>query len=123
MPHAEDSKSFYVMGSEMVYLVTLDPPSCECKGFAFRGHCSHLEAVLNDRRQKDPCPVCRGRAVHVGNGSVVYVDVKTGQPERRELPLSCCGGAGTKEAWIAGGRVGTIATSGLSEAARRDLFR
>jgi hypothetical protein len=112
---------------EWWYYVELDLESgvgqCECKGHRFNGHCSHLDAVREFVRKEEPCPVCRGTGELAPNGAVVYLDVKTGERSMQPLPRACCGGVGTRSAWIAGGRIGTIRTSGLTESEREAIFR
>jgi hypothetical protein len=50
LPVADDPERFYVLGShEWWYAVDLGNesrmPRCECKGFGFRGTCSHMQAA------------------------------------------------------------------------------
>jgi hypothetical protein len=77
-------------------------PRCEC---AYHRHrllgtnipCRHLRAAL-------ACPVCGGMARWRPNGSVHYVDPRTGAPAMGDIPLVCCMGSGTRQGWEREGR-------------------
>lgn len=118
-----DGSGWYCKGTDTVYVVTLSPVACECPWNTHKqAECFHIRCVREHVKKTDPCPVCHGNAHHTGNGSVTYTR-GNGKVDGSALPRSCCGGTGTRQAWIEGGRVGIVRTSGLSEEERRELFR
>lgn len=111
LPHPDKPDFFWVRGSECVYEVDAGSykhrrlPSCECTGWAFHRHCYHLKAVADYLREWPLCPICHGLGFFFPNGSVRYVDVRSGVVDLSPIPLACCVGEGTREAWEREGRL------------------
>lgn len=104
-PVPGSAEHFWVKGTETVYLVDAGSykrrrmPSCECLAGRYRKHCAHMDAVRAYLEEWRLCPICHGTAYWRPNGSIVYADPVRGGRDRTAIPLVCCMGGGTREAW------------------------
>lgn len=106
LPVGLDPDRAYVKGSEkggqgwyLVFAGTEElPEECECKGFRYHGRCKHLERFWAWRQEQAACPICEGAGFFRPNGSVRYVGGDG--VDMAPVPLPCCMGEGTREAWL-----------------------
>lgn len=61
----DEPGTVFVKGTETVYLVRLDPLTCECPGFKFHGRCFHTDQARRPptKMRAGTCPVCGDDAV------------------------------------------------------------